>query len=48
MNQNVLQGIKIQEKYLHDIEENGESNIVFADASNGLQGATSGIKKQVV
>lgn len=36
MNQNVLQGIKIQEKYLHDIEENGESNIVFADAIKDL------------
>lgn len=36
MNQNILQGIKIQEKYLHDIEENGESNIVFADAIKDL------------
>lgn len=36
MNQNILQGIKIQEKYLHDIEENRESNIVFADAIKDL------------
>ena len=37
MNQSILQGIKIQEKYLHDIEENGESNIVFADAIKDLE-----------